>query len=44
MATVNIRWTVVSKIIDLISSSPLVAGVTVAPGWPGERNHLAQII
>lgn len=44
MATVNIRWTVVSKIIDLISSNPLVAGVTVAPGWPGERNHLAQII
>ncbi len=44
MATVNIRWTVVSKIIDLISSTPLVAGVTVAPGWPGERNHLAQII
>lgn len=44
MATVNIRWQVVSKIIDLISSNPLIAGVTVAPGWPGERNHLAQII
>lgn len=44
MATINIRWKVVSKIIDLIQSNPLVAGVTVAPGWPGERNHLAQII
>lgn len=43
-ATTNIRWTVVSKIIDLIGSSPLTQGVTVAPGWPGERNHLAQII
>lgn len=44
MATTNIRWAVVSKIVDLISSSPLTVGVTIAPGWPGDRDHLAQII
>ena len=37
MATTSIRWAAVNQIVTLISSSPLMANVVVAPGFPGEQ-------
>lgn len=37
MATTSIRWAAVKQIVDLLSTSPLMANVTVCPGFPGEE-------
>lgn len=37
MATTSIRWAAVNQIVSLISASPLMTGVVVTPGFPGEQ-------
>ncbi len=37
MATTSIRWAAVNQIVSLVSESPLMAGVVVATGFPGEQ-------
>ena len=44
-ATVNIRWVTCERIVALLRQSPQLVGVTVEPGWPGDRDYpLAEII
>lgn len=36
MATTNIRWAAVLKVVTLLRASAALTGVQVSPGWPGE--------
>ena len=44
MATTNIRWVACQRIVSILRSDNLLAGVTVEPGWPGDRVSSAQLI
>ena len=44
MATTDLRWAVCTKLIGLLRASPDLVGVTIEPGWPGDRAALAQVI
>lgn len=37
MATTNVRWSVVNRLLTNLRSSPEMAGVLIEPGWPGDR-------
>lgn len=43
-ATTSIRWQTVERIVALLRSEPLLNGVTVEPGWPGDRCPTAELI
>lgn len=43
-ATTSIRWKAAEQLVALLRSSPLLTGVTVSPGWPGDRVPAAQLI
>lgn len=44
MAAVNIRWAAAERIVELLRRSNMLTGVTVEPGWPGDRVPQAQLI
>jgi len=44
MATTNIRWSACQRIVSLLQSDATLMGVTVEPGWPGDRAPTAQLI
>ena len=44
MATTSIRWAACQAIVSLLRSDQSLAGVTVEPGWPGDRAPNAQLI
>ena len=44
MATVNIRWAACEKIVELLDADSTLDGVTISPGWPGDRVPNAQLI
>ncbi len=44
MATTDLRWAVCTKIVELFRASTDLVGVTIEPGWPGDRAPTAQLI
>lgn len=44
MATTNIRWAACQRIVSLLQSDNTLTGVTVEPGWPGDRAPTARLI
>lgn len=44
MAARSIRWPVAKHLVELLDCSPLLAGVLVAPGWPGEKNITPEMV
>ena len=44
MATVDLRWAICQKIVSLLRESNALTGVTIEPGWPGDRGPNAQLI
>lgn len=44
MATTTIRWEAATRIVDLLRADGSLVGVTVEPGWPGDRYQTAQLI
>jgi hypothetical protein len=43
-ATTSVRWQATEQVCALLRSSPSLTGVTVEPGWPGDRVPAAQLI
>jgi hypothetical protein len=43
-ATTSIRWIAAERVVSLLRSEPLLTGVTVEPGWPGDRVATAELI
>lgn len=43
-ATTSIRWEAATRVVALLRSEPLLAGVTIEPGWPGDRVPQAELI
>lgn len=43
-ATTSIRWQATNQLVTLLRSSPILSGVTVEPGWPGDRVPAAELI
>ncbi len=44
MATTSIRWDACTRIVSLLRADNTLTGVTVEPGWPGDRVPAAQLI
>lgn len=42
--TTSIRWPVAKHLVDLFAASPLLDGVSIASGWPGERGITPEMI
>ena len=43
-ATTSVRWQATEQVCSLLRSAPALTGVTVEPGWPGDRVPAAQLI
>jgi hypothetical protein len=43
-ATTSIRWQAAERVVSLLRAEPLLANVTVEPGWPGDRVPQAELI
>ena len=43
-ATTSVRWQATEQVCTLLRSAPALTGVTVEPGWPGDRVPAAQLI
>ncbi len=43
-ATTSVRWQATEQVCALLRSAPALTGVTVEPGWPGDRVPAAQLI
>ena len=43
-ATTSIRWLAAERIVSLLRAAPLLANVTVEPGWPGDRVPQDELI
>jgi hypothetical protein len=43
-ATTSIRWQTCEQLVNLLRASASLSGVTVEPGWPGDRVPVAQLI
>lgn len=43
-ALTSIRWQTVTQVIGLLEAEPTLTGVSIEPGWPGDRVPLAELI
>lgn len=44
MPSTSIRWTVAKHLVDLMEGHALLDGVTVEPGWPGDRVPIDELV
>lgn len=44
MATVGVRWAVTEAVVGLLESHPLLQGVVISPGWPGDKGVKAEMV
>lgn len=42
--TTSIRWQAAERVVSLLRSTAALQGVTIEPGWPGDRVPQAELI